>query len=73
MEEFLKATGRVLPKDVTRQDLKSWMAAQRARVSHRTVCNLYASVAAFLLFCGVDHKKLIPHAVRPHAHLLHRG
>lgn len=63
--EFLKTTGRVFPRDITRQDLKNWMAAQRLRVSHRTVCNLYASVAAFLLFCGVDHKKLIPQNERP--------
>jgi integrase/recombinase XerD len=38
---------------------------QRERVSHRTVCNLYASVAGFLLFCGVDHKKLLPQSERP--------
>ena len=41
------------------------MVKQRERVSHRTVCNLYISIACFLHFCGVDHKKLLPQSERP--------
>jgi integrase len=41
------------------------MGKQRERVSHRTVCNLYISIACFLHFCGVDHKKLLPQSERP--------
>jgi hypothetical protein len=41
------------------------MVMQRERVSHRTVCNLYISMACFLHFCGVDHKKLLSQSERP--------
>jgi integrase len=40
------------------------MAKQHERVSHRTVCNLYISIACFLHSCGVDHKKLLPQSER---------
>lgn len=70
---FLDAIRRTFPSEVTKQDLKDWMmklrqgdpARKRRAVSHRTVCNLYDSVAAFLMFSGVDHKKLLPQCERP--------
>lgn len=70
---FLDTIKRTLPSEVTKQDLKDWMmklrqgdpARNRKAVSHRTVCNLYDSVAAFLMFAGVDHKKLLPQCERP--------
>jgi integrase len=62
---FLDTIQREMPSQVTKQDLKDWIASQRLRVSHRTVCNLYVSVACFLHFCGVDHKKLLPQSERP--------
>ena len=71
--EFLDCIKRRLPSEVTKQDLKDWMmrlrqgnpATGRKAVCHRTVCNLYDSVAAFLMFAGVDHKKLLPQCERP--------
>ena len=62
--EFLDCIKRTLPSEVTKQDLKNWMTrlrqgnptTGRKAVCHRTVCNLYDSVAAFLMFAGVDHK-----------------
>jgi integrase len=62
---FLDTIQRKMPSQVTKQDLKDWIAKERQRVSHRTICNLYASVAAFLMFAGVDHKKLMPQGERP--------
>jgi integrase len=70
---FLDTVKRAFPSQVTKQDLKDWMmklrqgdpARSRKAVSHRTVCNLYDSVAAFLMFSGVDHKKLLPQCERP--------
>jgi integrase len=62
---FLDTVKKSNPAQVTRQDLKDWMVKQRERVSHRTVCNLYISIACFLHFCGVDHKKLLPQSERP--------
>jgi integrase len=70
---FLDTIKRTLSSEVTKQDLKDWMmklrqgdpARKRKAVSHRTVCNLYDSVAAFLMFSGVDHKKLLPQCERP--------
>jgi integrase len=62
---FLNTIKRLLPSEVTKQDLKDWIAKERLRVSHRTICNLYASVAASLMFAGVDHKKLMPQGERP--------
>jgi integrase/recombinase XerD len=62
---FLDTIQRTMPSHVTKQDLKDWIASQRLRVSHRTVCNLYISVVCFLHFCGVDHKKLLPQSERP--------
>jgi len=58
--EFLEIVKKSNPAQITKQDLKDWMLKQRERVSHRTVCNLYISIACFLRFCGVDHKKLLP-------------
>jgi hypothetical protein len=63
--EFLDIIKKQTPAQVTKQDLKDWMVKQRERVSHRTVCNLYISIACFLHFCGVDHKKLLPQSERP--------
>ncbi len=63
--EFLDIIKRTLPVEITRQDLRDWIAKQRERVSHRTVCNLYVSIVCFLHFCGVDHKKLLPQSERP--------
>jgi hypothetical protein len=58
--EFLDIIKRTLPGEITRQDLRDWIAKQRERISHRTVCNLYVSIVCFLHFTGVDHKKLLP-------------
>jgi integrase/recombinase XerD len=70
---FLDTIKRTLPSEVTKQNLKDWMmklrqgdpSTGRKPVCHRTVCNLYDSVAAFLMFAGVDHKKLLPQCERP--------
>jgi len=62
---FLDTIQQKMPAQVTKQDLKDWIASQRLRVSHRTVCNLYVSIACLLHFCGVDHKKLLPQSERP--------
>jgi integrase/recombinase XerD len=70
---FLDTIKRTSPSEVTKQDLKDWMmklrqgdpSTGRKPVCHRTVCNLYDSVAAFLMFAGVDHKKLLPQCERP--------
>jgi len=70
---FLDTIKRTIPSEVTKQDLKDWMmklrqgdpTRNRNAVCHRTVCNLYDSVAAFLMFAGVDHKKLLPQCERP--------
>jgi integrase len=58
--EFLDIIKKSNPAQIAKQDLKDWMVKQRERVSHRTVRNLYISIACFLHFCGVDHKKLLP-------------
>jgi hypothetical protein len=63
--EFLDIIKKQTPAQVTKQDLKDWMVKLRERVSHRTVCNLYISIACFLHFCGVDHKKLLSQSERP--------
>jgi integrase len=63
--EFLDIVKRVHPTQITKQDLKDWISKLRERVSHRTTCNLYISIVCFLHFCGVDHKKLLPHSERP--------
>jgi hypothetical protein len=63
--EFIDIIKKQTPGQLTKQDLKNWMVKQRERVSHRTVCNLYISIACFLHFCGVDHKKLLPQSERP--------
>jgi len=69
--EFLDTIKRTIPSDITKQDLKDWMLKLRVgdekhkAVSHNTVCNYYVSIACFLHFCGVDHKKLLPHSERP--------
>jgi integrase len=70
--EFLDTVNRKFGPEITKQDLKNWMkmlrdgSGQRGKpVSHRTVCNLYISIACFLHFCGVDHKRLLPQCERP--------
>jgi integrase/recombinase XerD len=63
--EFIEIIKRTFPSEITRQDLRDWIAKQRERVGHRTVCNLYISIVCFLHFCGVDHKKLLPQSERP--------
>jgi len=63
--EFIACVGRTYAREITKQDLKNWIAAQRQRVSHRTICNLYVSIACFLKFCGIDHKMLLPRGERP--------
>jgi hypothetical protein len=70
---FLDTIKRTLPSEDAKQDLKDWMmklrqgdpSTGRKPVCHRTVCNLYDSVAAFLMFAGVDHKKLLPQCECP--------
>jgi hypothetical protein len=63
--EFLDIVKRNLLSEIARQDLRDWIARQRERVSHRTICNRYVSIACFLHFFGVDHKKLLPQNERP--------
>jgi integrase len=63
--EFLDIIKRKLPSEITKQDLKDWMATLRLRISHRTPCNYYVSVVCFMLFSQVDHKKLLPQSERP--------
>jgi hypothetical protein len=64
--EFLANCRAMIAAEVTGMDLRRYMAALRARgMSHRSVCNNYASIATFLKFCGVDHKNLLPYAERP--------
>lgn len=63
--EFLDIIKHQLPSEITKQDLKDYIAALRLRISHRTVCNYYVSIVCFLHFCGVDHKKLLPQSERP--------
>jgi len=63
--EFLDAVKRKHAREITKQDMKDWMAALREHVSHRTVCNIYVSIACFLKFCGVDHKTLLSGSERP--------
>ena len=41
------------------------MDEERQTRCHRTICNLYTNVTAFLRFCGIDHKKLLPVHERP--------
>lgn len=48
------------------QDLRRYLDALRERaLSHRSICNNYTSIATFLKFCDVDHKKLLPYNERP--------
>jgi integrase len=64
--EFLDIIKKQTPEQITRQDLKNWIAAQySAGYHHNSVCNLYINVVAFLGFIGVDHKKLLPQSERP--------
>jgi hypothetical protein len=69
--EFLDTIKRTIPSDIAKQDLKDWMLKLRVgdekhkAVGHNTVCNYYISIACFLHFCGIDHKKLLPHSERP--------
>jgi hypothetical protein len=66
--EFLDTIKRTIPSDIAKQDLKDWMLKLRVgdekhkAVSHNTVCNYFV---CFLHFCGIDHKKLLPHSERP--------
>lgn len=64
--EFLSVCKHKYPADVDGMDLRLYMAALRERgLSHRTICNNYTSIATFLKFCDVDHKKLLPYNERP--------
>ena len=46
--EFLDTIERSQATQITKQDLKDWIARLRKRVSHRTVCNFYVSIVCFL-------------------------
>lgn len=64
--EFLSVCKHEYAADVDGQDLRLYMATLRDRgLSHRSVCNNYTSIATFLKFCDVDHKKLLPYSERP--------
>lgn len=64
--EFLTSGKAQYADEVTGQDLRNYMAALRKRgLTHRSICNNYTSVATFLKFCGIDHKKLLPYGERP--------
>jgi len=64
--EFLSVCQHRFPAEVDGMDLRRYMATLREQgKSHRTVCNNYTSIAMFLKFCDVDHKKLLPYNERP--------
>lgn len=64
--EFLSVCQHKSPADVDGMDLRRYMATLREQgKSHRTICNNYTSIATFLKFCDVDHKKLLPYNERP--------
>jgi integrase len=64
--EFLDIIRRQYPTEISKQDLKNWIAKQHADgYHHNSICNLYINVVCFLHFCGVDHKKLLPQSERP--------
>jgi integrase/recombinase XerD len=63
--EFLDTVKRTMPSQITRQDLKNWMAQLRKRLEHNSVCNYYKQIAGFLKFCGIDHRTLLPKNERP--------
>ena len=56
--EFLDVIKRQTHAQITKQDLKTWIAQQHADgYHHNSICNLYINVVCFLHFCVVDHKK----------------
>jgi integrase len=63
--EFLDTIKRNLPTEITRQNLKDWLAHLRERLDHSSICNYYRHVVCFLHACGVDHKKLLSRDERP--------
>jgi integrase/recombinase XerD len=64
-DEFLTTIKKKRPQAITKADLKLWIAKRHEVVRHRTVANQYILVVAFLHFCQVDHKKLLPQSERP--------
>ena len=68
-EHFLKIAPRKYPEQVTGMDLRYYMNdLEEQGKSHRTIANHYTSIATFLLYCGIDHKKLLPLNERPKPH-----
>lgn len=64
--EFLANCQHEYPGEVDGMDLRLYTAAPRKRgLTHRSICNNYTSIATFLKFCDVDHKKLLPYSERP--------
>jgi integrase len=68
--EFLAlAAKKTYADQIDGMDLRRYMTALEEKgKSHRTICNNYQSVATFLGFCGIDHKKLLPKGERPRPH-----
>jgi integrase len=64
-EEFLTTIKKKTPDQLTKSDLKLWIAKRHEVVGHRTVCNHYFLMVVFLHFCGIDHKTLLPKSERP--------
>jgi site-specific recombinase XerD len=65
--EFLAVAAKKTYADqIDGMDLRRYMAGleEKGR-THRTICNNYTSIATFLGFCGIDHKKLLPKGERP--------
>ena len=54
--------GRLYPADLTTQDIQDWVndVEKRQGLSDRTRANLYATVKAFLIVCGVAEKIVSP-------------
>jgi integrase len=66
--EFLSIAGKTFVDEITDLDLLSFCDALRKRnLAERTVKNYYGFITAFLKFCKIDHKELVPKADRPHA------
>ena len=58
-DDFLTVTGKTYADQLTADDMRAYVRALRGRgLSDRTLSNRYKNVKAFLLFCGLDTKKL---------------
>jgi len=61
-----KESGHRYPEEIDANDLRRFMDTLRQDdYSHNSICNHYTSTVAFLKFCGIDHKTLLPYSERP--------